>query len=194
MRTILCDLDGVLICTTGLHDKTFAQAAAELGIDLRGVAWPEAITSIDKLTRLGVTDPSAVSAVKRRKNELYAEQLSAAAQFHPHIAARIAEAKRRYGFRFGICTNSTAVGADAMVSLLGLQEVADLVLNQECVANPKPAPDIYLLGMRLLSATPEETTIYEDSEPGIAAARATGASAILTTYEEMYRRIESCVF
>ena len=194
MRTILCDLDGVLIRTTGLHDKTFTQAAEEFGIALSGVEWPEAITSIDKLARLGVTDPSVIAAVKRRKNELYAAQLPAAAQFHSAIAARIAAAKAIHGFRFGICTNSTATGADAMVSLLGLAEVADLVLNQECVANPKPAPDIYLLGMRLLSADPTETTIYEDSEPGIIAARATGASAILTTYEEMYRRIESCEF
>lgn len=194
MRTVLFDLDGVLVKTEGLHDETLLQAAAEFGVKADGVSWPEAITSIEKLSRLGVTDPVIVEQVKRRKNELYAEKLANRAKFHPEISARILAAKSRYGYRLGVCTNSTAVGAYAMIEMLGLHQVLDVLLHQEHVKTPKPSPEIYLLGMQKLGATPEETVIYEDSLPGYQAAKASGALAVLTTYEEMYRRIEQCEF
>ena len=48
----------------------------------------------------------------------------------------------------------------------------------------KPSPEIYLKVMVELSMKPEDTLIFEDSEVGIEAAKASGANYIIITPEQ----------
>jgi HAD superfamily hydrolase (TIGR01509 family) len=47
----------------------------------------------------------------------------------------------------------------------------------ELVVHGKPAPDLFLHAARAMGATPERCLVIEDSDPGIAAARAAGMTA-----------------
>jgi beta-phosphoglucomutase-like phosphatase (HAD superfamily) len=46
------------------------------------------------------------------------------------------------------------------------------------VANPKPAPDLFLQAAALLGIEPTRCVVFEDSEQGLEAARRAGMSAI----------------
>jgi beta-phosphoglucomutase-like phosphatase (HAD superfamily) len=48
----------------------------------------------------------------------------------------------------------------------------------DCVAHPKPAPDIFLEAARRLGVPPEECVVLEDSLAGVRAARAAGMRVI----------------
>ena len=48
------------------------------------------------------------------------------------------------------------------------------MIGVEDVAEPKPAPDLYLRACELLGAAPARSLALEDSPPGVAAARAAG--------------------
>ena len=48
------------------------------------------------------------------------------------------------------------------------------MIGVEDIAEPKPAPDIYLRACELLGVAPPESVALEDSPPGAAAARAAG--------------------
>lgn len=50
--------------------------------------------------------------------------------------------------------------------------------QDEAAVQPKPAPDGYLLAMKQLGATPEQSIIVEDSNAGVTAAKSSGALAI----------------
>lgn len=55
-------------------------------------------------------------------------------------------------------------------------EAFDSIFAQEDIPRKKPAPDGFLLAMQHFHVTPENTVIFEDSEEGIAAAKACGAA------------------
>ena len=44
--------------------------------------------------------------------------------------------------------------------------------------NSKPHPECFLLGMKLLGATPENSFVFEDSFHGLQAGRSSGATVI----------------
>ena len=54
----------------------------------------------------------------------------------------------------------------------------DAVVAGDDVAEPKPAPDVYLRACDLLGVEPSETIAFEDSPTGVAAARAAGLHVV----------------
>ena len=56
--------------------------------------------------------------------------------------------------------------------------MVDRILTGEMFAHSKPAPDCFLLGMEVFSATPENTYVFEDSFHGLQAGMTSGATVI----------------
>ena len=57
-------------------------------------------------------------------------------------------------------------------------DIAGRIYTSECFTKSKPDPECFLLAMRDLGGTPENTVIFEDSINGLKAARASGAAVI----------------
>jgi beta-phosphoglucomutase-like phosphatase (HAD superfamily) len=64
----------------------------------------------------------------------------------------------------------------------GLAAPFEVVVTSEEVAEPKPAPDVYLRAADLLGSPASEVVALEDSPPGAAAARAAGMYVIAVPY------------
>jgi HAD superfamily hydrolase (TIGR01509 family) len=78
------------------------------------------------------------------------------------------------------CLASSSGGARIALSLqlAGLTEYFDgRIFGTELVVHGKPAPDLFLHAARAMAAPPERCLVIEDSDPGIAAARAAGMTA-----------------
>ena len=69
-----------------------------------------------------------------------------------------------------------------MLASAGLAAPFEVVVTSEEVAEPKPAPDVYLRAAELLDSPPGDTVALEDSPPGAAAARAAGMYVIGVPY------------
>ena len=69
-----------------------------------------------------------------------------------------------------------------MLASAGLAAHFEVVVTSEEVAEPKPAPDVYLRAAELLGSPPGEAVALEDSPPGAAAARAAGMYVIGVPY------------
>ncbi|MGO2557100.1 HAD family hydrolase [Brachybacterium sp.] len=77
-----------------------------------------------------------------------------------------------------IASNSPREVLDTKLAGLGLTELIDASIGIEDVAEPKPAPDMYLAAARALGADPADCLGFEDSETGADAARAAGLQLI----------------
>jgi HAD superfamily hydrolase (TIGR01509 family) len=82
------------------------------------------------------------------------------------------------GVPLGLATNSGREFATRALRGAGLLECFAAVVSAEDVARPKPAPDVYLAAAAALGAQPQECVALEDSETGVAAARAAGMTVI----------------
>jgi HAD superfamily hydrolase (TIGR01509 family) len=82
------------------------------------------------------------------------------------------------GVPVGLATNSGREFATRALRGAGLLERFDAVVSAEDVEHPKPAPDVYLAAAAAVGADPAACVALEDSETGVAAARAAGMVVI----------------
>jgi HAD superfamily hydrolase (TIGR01509 family) len=81
-----------------------------------------------------------------------------------------------------VASNSLRRMVDLALDGSGLDGAFDAVIAGDEVAEPKPAPDIYLEAARRLGSPPERAVAIEDSPIGAAAARAAGMYVIGIPY------------
>ena len=101
----------------------------------------------------------------------------------PGVARLMTEAAAA-GLRLAIVTSaSRSTLAPILRHSLGAALVRqfDVLVCARDVARKKPAPDLYLLALSRLELKPHECVAIEDSQAGLAAARAAGIATVVTT-------------
>lgn len=97
---------------------------------------------------------------------------------HPRPGAlTLIAAVQAAGLPMAVASNSPRVFLDLVLGgagLLGADSPFAATVTADEVARPKPAPDIYLAAAAALGAEPADCVAFEDSAPGVAAARAAG--------------------
>ena len=73
-----------------------------------------------------------------------------------------------------VATNSSTKGALRKLGLAGISVHFEHVIGFDAVALPKPAPDVFLAAAAQLRVDPAQCVVFEDSDTGVAAARAAG--------------------
>jgi HAD superfamily hydrolase (TIGR01509 family) len=93
-------------------------------------------------------------------------------------ARELIGALRDHGVPVGLATNSGREFATRALRSAGVLDCFDAVVSAEEVDHPKPAPDVYLTAAARLGADPAACVALEDSETGVAAARAAGMTVV----------------
>jgi HAD superfamily hydrolase (TIGR01509 family) len=93
-------------------------------------------------------------------------------------AVALLDALRERGVPVGLATNSGREFATRALRSAGVLDRFSAVVSAHDVAHPKPAPDVYIEAAARLGAEPEACVALEDSETGVAAAKAAGMTVI----------------
>ncbi|HEV2735560.1 MAG TPA: HAD family phosphatase [Longimicrobiaceae bacterium] len=180
VRALLFDLDGTLVDTGAANYAAYARALAEVGVAVE----PEAFAEVaggrnwrqflpELLGRAGVAaDPAAVA---RRKRDLYPEMIGGLRLNEPLLALA---ASSRAVMRTALVTTASASNVHAILRRYGLAELFEVVVTGDDVARHKPDPEAYLEAVSRLALSPEECLAFEDSQIGIASARAAGVPVV----------------
>jgi dTDP-glucose pyrophosphorylase len=88
---------------------------------------------------------------------------------------------KSFNIKIGVASNAIRETVVGSLKSLGVYEFIDYALSNEDVSNPKPNPEIYKIMMSLLGSSAETTIIFEDSEIGLAAAKASLAKLFPVT-------------
>lgn len=180
-NAVVFDLDGLLLDTeTGWH-----RAEAEL-LRRHGAAYTEA----DETATIGWSLEATVERYLPRlglgsetAGQVSAELLDLVqVEYGGAIAPRPGAAELVSGLRgrvpLGIASNTARSLVLAALESAPFGDVFEAIVSAEEVANPKPAPDIYLEACRRLGVDPPAAVALEDSTSGILAARAAGMTVI----------------
>jgi HAD superfamily hydrolase (TIGR01509 family) len=173
-RAVVFDLDGLLLDTeTGWH-----RAEAEL-LRRHGAAYTDA----DETATLGWSLEATVKRYLPRlglgseaAGRISAELLDlvqleyAVAVPRPGAAELVGRLRGRVPL--GIASNTARSLVLAALESAPFGDAFEAIVSAEEVANPKPAPDIYLEACRRLGVEPPAAVALEDSTSGILAARA----------------------
>lgn len=171
-RAVLFDVDGVLVDSRAIVERTWLRWAALRGIDRTDLAAvAHGRRTIDTVRDVAPhLDPIAEVEWLEGAERDDVDGLIALPGAHEALSA-VPDARR------ALVTSGGRALATVRMNAAGLPFPTTLV-SAEQVKNGKPAPDGYLLGAERLGFAPTECVVFEDTPPGIGAGCAAGATVI----------------
>lgn len=175
---ICVDLDGTLLDTVPANAASYRAALEEQGFTVTDEYYAERCNG-GHYTRFllplmgGAPSAADVEQVHDRKKALYSDFLDIV---RPNTALiEILRTMRAAGHELACVTTGSRRNATEVLRHFGLAELFGVIITGEDVEKQKPDPEGYCRAMEHFHVTPEKTMIFEDSAPGLAAAKASGA-------------------
>jgi HAD superfamily hydrolase (TIGR01509 family) len=186
-RALILDFDGLVVDTEMAVYQAWQEFYGREGQHLTMDQWRGAVgyvngfdprAHLELLTRRRYDWPGHEVELVRRTRELaYAQPVL------PGVEALLRQGAR-LGYRIGAASNSTEDWVGPGLERLGLRDWFETVRTRESVERHKPAPDVYLRALADLGITePEHSFAFEDSEPGVRAAKAAGLYVVAVPNE-----------
>jgi HAD superfamily hydrolase (TIGR01509 family) len=172
---VIFDNDGLLLDTeqawTRAEVTLFARRGREFTLEhkryILGSSREVAERKLEEMLELPSHGPELLEELR----ELVMAEVLRGAPPLPGAAELVAEL-RTLGVPVGLASNSPREFVDLALRLAGMNGAFDVTVAGDEVPLPKPAPDVYLRAAELLATPPQDCVALEDSNTGVAAARA----------------------
>jgi beta-phosphoglucomutase len=178
LRALIFDLDGVIADTNTPHCASWERLSREEQIPFSPLVYQRMMglprrACLDVFLDGRVVNEATVRDYLHRKNIYFLELLEAYTpdDAAPGIPELIREA-REAGLKIGL--GSSSQNARLVLKKLDLYDQFDVIGDGNTVTRTKPAPDIFLWVAEQLGVSPHQAIVFEDSQAGMAAARAGG--------------------
>ncbi|MEO8606075.1 MAG: HAD family phosphatase [bacterium] len=180
LKAVFWDNDGVLVDTEHLYFDATRATLAEIGVALSEATFVE-LSLCQGRSMFDVAsdrfDAAAIEAMREQRNLRYAQRLRAGVTPLPGVEATLAALHRRV--TLAVVTSSNHDHFELMHAASGLLRWFDFTLTNRDYARSKPHPDPYQAALARAGCRADEAIAIEDSERGLAAARAAGLRCIV---------------
>ena len=176
---LIFDCDGTLADTMPAHYEAWVATMSRYGIDFAEDrfyswgGWPTRLVAATLLKEAGLD--ADVEQIAVEKETLFRRVLPSIRPIDPVVSV----AREHRGQRpMAIATGGVRHIIESILQQIGVFDLFDTIVTSEDVTRHKPEPDVYLEAARRLSVHPERCLAYEDTEPGLEAARRAGMTCI----------------
>ena len=180
VRAVIFDFNGTLsddepiLCEIFMH--LFAEhgkpmSAQEYFDRLVGLSDPEIVRAW-----LGDDDPE-VEAVIEERTRRYRDTVADGSSVHEHVREAVRFAASRVPL--AICSGAARAEIEPVVDAAGLAACFETIVSSDDVAHGKPDPEGYAKALAALDVDPADSLVVEDTEAGIASARAAGVGRVV---------------
>ena len=184
IRTIIFDLDGVLVDTKKIHFDALNIALSETkrksiishNDHLRKFDGLPTVEKLNILLKEKKIIKSEVSKIIRTKKKITTNLLEKNIIFNRNIYTLFLRLSKKYNLV--IASNAISKTVETCIKKLKIKKFIQFYLSNENVKSPKPHPEIYLRIFIKLNNSPKECIIIEDSYFGREAAKNSGAYLI----------------
>jgi beta-phosphoglucomutase len=178
MRARLLDFNGTISEDEPLLCRIFQELFEEAGKPLTEAEYYDRLAGFSdrEIVRmwLGRDDP----ALLERKSERYRQLADGSTVSRETREAVRAAAKV---VPVAVVSGSARAEIEPVLDAAGIAEAITLVVSEYDIARGKPDPQGYLIAVDLLGVMPDDALAVEDSEAGVAAAKAAGIYCVAVT-------------
>ena len=183
-RAVIFDLDGVLVDSHKVMNEAFNIAYAEVV----GAGTPP-FEEYQRHQGLYFPDIMRIMGLPLEMEEPFVRESYRLADQVPVFdgVVDVLTTLRANGLRLAVATGKSGVRARSLMDTLGLLGYFDHVVGSDEVSRPKPAPDIVLRALHLLSLPADQAIMVGDAPADLASARGarvTAAAALWATVDE----------
>lgn len=182
------DLDGVLIDSSRIHFTGWRKVLNELGRDvdyetfLKSYFGRRGADTLEQVFGKGKFTPEEA---KNLSDRIDANFVDTVAQLGVPVkgAFEFIDVLKETGRKVALATSAPRQNVDAFLGAFSLSGVFDAEVCGDNVSRGKPDPEVFLKAAALIGEKPEDCVVFEDSYPGVIAAKAAGSTcvALLTT-------------
>ena len=181
VHALIFDMDGVLIDSNPWHRRVWAEFCQRHGLPLTPdrVEWMYGKRNDEIVDAWFGGQRSAAERLRlgHEKEALFRELLRG--RVMDIAVPGLHDLLRRYdSYPAAVASNAEIENLEFVIQGLGLGERFGAVVSGGEVQRPKPDPEVYLVAAQRLGVGPGECLVFEDTAPGVAAARAAGMRAV----------------
>ena len=184
INAIITDFDGTLVDTFEANLRAYQRAFSEVGLNLTAEKYRQCFGYRFErfMMAMAVTDERTWNYIREAKKDQYPLYFD---YLKPNNALiSLIEGFHKKGGKTAIASTARKENLMNVVRHIGVEEIFDLIYAGVDVKQGKPSPEIYEKAMNVLDVTPSETLIFEDSEVGIQAAKASCAHYMIISQEQ----------
>jgi beta-phosphoglucomutase len=186
MRALLLDFNGTLSEDEPLLCRIFQELFEEAGRPLSEAEYYEQLAGFSdrEIVQmwLGRDDP----AILERKTSRYRE-LADGSTVTDEAREAVCEAAELV--EVAVVSGSSRAEIEPVLAAAGLAGKITAIVSADDIARSKPDPEGYLIALHLLGLQPSEAVAVEDSEAGVAAAKAAGLYCVGVTTTQPAERL-----
>lgn len=173
---LIFDFDGTVADTSPLHALAFAQVLAPLQVpvhyeSIAGLRTADAMRMCASSAGVELA-ASQLEELVAAKQRLVRQMIARELRPLPGVDAFLRWARPRY--RLSMATSGSRGTVELALNKLGYDRWFDPLVCAEDVPRAKPHPDLFLRVLALTGCPPQQALVFEDSEAGMASARAAG--------------------
>ena len=181
IKAVIFDMDGVMIDSEPLWEKTERIVLSRRGIDyspqyrdqIVGLSQNDSGRLLIKTFDLDDTVNDIIDERVEILTSIYEEEL----ELIPHLLPLLDDL-REENYLLAVASSSPLKVVNFVLDMFSLQDYFLEVVSGDCAENGKPHPDIYLHAAERLGVRPEECAAIEDSINGVRSAKAAGMYCI----------------
>lgn len=198
IKTIIFDMDGVLVDTERIYDEAWEIILKErniLDIDFvisgcRGRTAEDSKKFLDKVFEGRFTGEEIINALMAKFNEIVEERGLPIKRG----VREILEYLKENNFEIGLASSSAKSLVLRNLKEVGIIDYFSEIISGDMVKRGKPEPDIYLMACEKFNRKPSECIAIEDSINGVTAALNAGMNTIMVPdivqpTEELMKRV-----
>ena len=187
LKTVIFDLDGVLVDSHFLHYKSWQRLADELSLDFdekmgdtyRGMERSECMRIMfEEFNGKSAPPMDKINELTDKKNVYYLELLDNATADDLLLPGSVELLKSLRDENIGIVIASGSKNAKQVVKHAGLEYLVDTIIDRFDVERTKPDPSIFLEAIKATGFPAENSVGIEDALLGVEALRSAGLKSI----------------
>jgi HAD superfamily hydrolase (TIGR01509 family) len=176
MKTIIFDMDGILIDSEPLWKIAEIEAFAKVGLNTTETDFEESVgLRIDEVVKLWHAKVKwtnkTVKEVEDDIVNILIREIKSQGKELLGVTDLLKKLKSK-GFKIGLATSSYQRIIDAVLEKLNIGEYFDICHSAEHEIHGKPHPSVFITTAKKLGVSPIDCLVFEDSLNGVIAAKA----------------------